>query len=60
MSRSIVMFDQTDVRNLGEEYERGLKAYRESFDDKQVKALRTAFEMGMMNALIMVQGRLGK
>jgi hypothetical protein len=56
----IIMFDQTDVRNLGEEYERGLKAYRKSFDDKQVKALRTAFEMGMMNALIMVQGRLGK
>ena len=54
------MFDQADVQNLGEEFERGLKAYHGAFDDKQVKALKTAFEMAMMNALVMIQGRMGK
>ena len=54
------MFDQADVQNLGEEFERGLNAYRGTFDKKQTQALRTAFEMAMMNALVMIQGRLGK
>jgi hypothetical protein len=54
------MFDQADVQNLGEEFERGLKAYHGAFDDKQMQALKTAFEMAMMNALVMIQGRLGK
>jgi hypothetical protein len=57
---SINMFDQADVQNLGEEFERGINAYHGAFDEKQVKALRTAFEMGMMNALVMIQGRMGK
>ena len=52
------MFDQKDVSNLGEEFERGLSAYRDSFDKKQIKALRTGFEMAMMNALVMIEGRL--
>lgn len=54
------MFDQADVQNLGEEFERGLQAYHDAFDAKQMKALRTAFEMAMMNALVMIQGRMGK
>jgi hypothetical protein len=54
------MFDQADVQNLGEEFVRGLEAYQDAFDEKQIKALRTAFEMGMMNALVMIQGRIGK
>ncbi len=54
------MFDQKDVKNLGEEFERGLRAYHDAFDKKQIKALTTAFEMGMMNALVLIQGRLGK
>jgi len=54
------MFDQNDVSNLGEEFERGLRAYKGAFDDKQINALKTAFEMAMMNALVMIQGRMGK
>ncbi|MGA1872165.1 MAG: hypothetical protein ACMUHY_00705 [Thermoplasmatota archaeon] len=54
------MFDQADVSNLGEEFERGLRAYGSAFDEKQIGALKTAFEMAMMNALVMIQGRLGK
>lgn len=52
------MFDQKDVENIGEEFERGLKVYSDSFDRKQIKALRTAFEMAMMNALVLIEGRL--
>ena len=52
------MFDQKDVSNIGEEFERGLKAYKDAFNKEQIKALRTAFEMAMMNALITVEGRL--
>ena len=33
------MFDQADVSNLGEEFERGLRAYKGAFDDKQINAL---------------------
>lgn len=54
------MFGQADVKNLGEEFERGLKAYHGAFDSKQMQALKTAFEMAMMNALVMIQGRMGK
>ena len=54
------MFDQADVQNLGEEFERGLKAYHDAFDEKQINALVTAFEMAIMNTLVMIQGRLGK
>ncbi|MBN1539641.1 MAG: hypothetical protein JW939_05805 [Candidatus Thermoplasmatota archaeon] len=54
------MFDQTDIRNLGEEYERGLRAFQGDFNDTQIKALRTAFEIAIMNALVMIQGRIGK
>jgi hypothetical protein len=54
------MFDHADVQNLGDEFERGLDAYHDAFDRKQKQALRTAFEMAMMNALVMIQGRMGK
>ena len=60
MFSTIHMFDQADVSNLGEEFERGLRAYGSAFDEKQIGALKTAFEMAMMNALVMIQGRLGK
>ena len=52
------MFDQKDVANIGEEFERGLRAHKDAFDRKQIKALRTAFEMAMMNALVTIEGRL--
>lgn len=60
MISPIYMFDQTDIGNLGEEYERGLRAFQGAFNDAQIKALRTAFEMAMMNTLVMIQGRMGK
>ncbi|HHD16361.1 MAG TPA: hypothetical protein ENK47_06590 [Euryarchaeota archaeon] len=52
------LFDQKDVSNIGEEFERGLAAYRGTFDRAQIKALRTAFEMAMMNTLVLIEGRL--
>ncbi len=52
------MFDQKDVQNIGDEFERGLSAYRGTFDNEQQKALRTAFEMAMMNALLVIERRL--
>jgi hypothetical protein len=52
------MFDQKDISNIGDEFERGLSAYSGAFDKNQKKALRTAFEMAMMNALILIEGRM--
>ena len=52
------MFDQKDVSNIGDEFERGLSAYKGAFNKEQKKALRTAFEMAMMNALVTIEGRL--
>ena len=51
------MLDQGDVNIIGEEFERGLKAYHNTFSEKEMKALRTAFEMAMMNAFRMIDGR---
>jgi len=51
------MFDQKDISNLGEEFERGLRAYGDAFNERQVKAARTAFEMATMNAFVLLEGR---
>jgi hypothetical protein len=52
------MFDRKDIENIGEEYEHGLRVGGTGLEDKQIKALRTAFEMGMMTALKMVENRV--
>lgn len=57
-SRGGLLLDQKDVSNIGDEFERGLMAYKGAFSKVQRKALRTAFEMAIMNTCITLQGRL--
>jgi len=52
------MFDRRDIENLGMEFENGLKSVGNGFKEEQVIALRTAFEMAMVNAFRMIESRV--
>lgn len=52
------MFDKRDIENLGNEFENGLKSVGDGFNEAQVMALRTAFEMAMVNAFRMIENRV--
>ena len=52
------MFDKADVNVIGEEYEKGLRAYKDVFTKREITALRTGFEIGMMNALTLIESRV--
>ncbi|MGA1848758.1 MAG: hypothetical protein ACMUHB_05390 [Thermoplasmatota archaeon] len=52
------MFDRRDIENLGAEFENGLKSVGNEFTEAQVMALRTAFEMAMVNTLRMIENRV--
>ena len=49
------MFDQSDIENLGMEFENGLKMGRGNFTDEQIKTLKMAFEMAMFYGYKMIE-----
>jgi hypothetical protein len=52
------MFDKRDIENLGAEFENGLKSVGNEFTQTQIMALRTAFEMAMVNTFRMIENRV--
>jgi hypothetical protein len=52
------LFDKTDIENIGNEYERGLRMSGLGMDEKMIKGLRTSFEMGIVTTLKMVEDRV--
>ena len=52
------MFDRKDIENLGTEFERGLRLGGGNFSEDQITALKVAFEMAMVNAFRMIEGRV--
>lgn len=52
------MFDQTDIENIGMEFERGLNLGSGQFTDEQVKTMKVAFEMAMFFAFRMIENRV--
>jgi hypothetical protein len=52
------MFDKKDIENLGTVFENGLSSGGKSFDAEQIKTLRTAFELAMVNAFRMIENRV--
>ena len=52
------MFDKADINLIGKEYENGLKAYKDVFSKREMTALRTGFEIGMMNAFTILESRV--
>jgi hypothetical protein len=52
------MFDRKDIENLGNEFERGLELGGSDFSKDQIKTLRTAFELSMVNAFRMIESRV--
>jgi hypothetical protein len=52
------MFDKKDIENLGTVFEKGLSSGGDRFNAVQIKTLRTAFELAMVNAFRMIENRV--
>jgi hypothetical protein len=52
------MFDKKDIENLGAEFERGLLTGGDLFSKEQIRTMRTAYELAMVNAFRMIESRV--
>ncbi|MDG6224905.1 MAG: hypothetical protein QCI82_05260 [Candidatus Thermoplasmatota archaeon] len=52
------MYGKEDIENIIVEYERALRSSKDPFSEDQVRSLKTAFGMGITQALLLIERRI--